>query len=228
MQDMNDHTDSVLDDSENFRNAGSPHSFRAWRDDRTMKCLAIVVAVSIVAILPAYANANDVSFQDRRSDLAGQIAMILGPETVKRTQPFVADAEQRVIDAIQTVDAANETPMQILDLRQKIALRRARRTHEMPSLELRSDQRRALDRYFGAMISAVEPIVRDDGHAIEVQLSPDQRHRIDQLRVTVDRVPRPAIAAELTGPLVDVGLASAGRFVLLVSVDPKALVEALR
>jgi hypothetical protein len=202
----------------------SPHFLRLQRDDRRMKFMlppALALALALAA--------QSTSFADQRDALAARVAATVGDATNARIQPVIDDARQRLIDAVESVDAHQQTPLQNLNIGQKLALRRARRAHTDPQLDLREDQCVALDGYVRAVTDAALPIIRDDGAKIEALLTRAQHTELDDMRrraragAPAPNPGLPNIAAALAGVTL-----SAGGFVLLVEIDPKALIAALR
>jgi hypothetical protein len=190
------------------------------------------LALALTLVLAVAAAASTESFADQRAALAARVTTTVGDATNARIAPLVSEAQQRIIDAVRDVGAHQQTPMQILTFGQKMTLRRGRRAHTDPQLDLSDDQRNALDAYMRAVTDAALPIVRDDGRKIEALLMPAQRAALDTLRLqardAMRALPAAAGLPDIAGALTDDGLANAGGFVVLVEIDPKALIAALR
>jgi hypothetical protein len=191
--------------------------------------LALTLASSGIAVASAAQT-----FQVRRDALATQVNGAVGPDAGARMKPLVNDAQNRIIGAVRDVGTRQKSPLDILNFGQKMALRRARRTHTEPQLDLTPDQRSAITAYIGAVAAAVAPIVRDDGTKIGLLLTPQQRSAIDALRLqaraAVQMLPAPAADGmpDLADAFIDSGFADAGSFVLLVEIDPNVIASALR
>lgn len=202
-----------------------------------MKIIAplLLTGLIIAGGAAAVSAAPGTSFADRHAELAQQVGATLGPAAIARVKPFVDDAQQRLTGALHDVSAHQKSPLQILTFGQKMSLRRARREHTEPQLDLSPDQRAALKSYAAAVVAAVVPIVRDDAAKIDALLTPEQRAALDTLRMETRSELRAlpahddAALTDIGGSIADDGLATGGGLVLLAEIDPKALMmSALR